>query len=80
MSTNAQDLPVRSANRWDASKRHDERVFRVILVFTFPFFLAVALLGRLMPLGNSPEAGRSASIFSEASATARSTIAVALMN
>ena len=80
MSTNAQEIPVQSASRWDASKRHDERVFRVILVFTFPFFLAVALLGRLLPSAANAESGQRTSIFSEASATARSTIAVALMN
>jgi hypothetical protein len=80
MSTNAQEFPVQTANRWDASKRHDERVFRLILVFTFPFFLAVVLLGRLLPSSGSIDGHGRTSIFSEASATARSTIAVALMN
>jgi hypothetical protein len=56
-------------------KRRDERLFQVIFVLSFPVFLAIVMATRLLPTGN---AQKDVSMLSEASQSARSTIATAL--
>ena len=67
-----------------AERKKDERSFHLLFVLSFPLFLVAVMLGRLIPgisaLGEGSSAHRdtSKSIIAEASATARSTIAIAL--
>jgi hypothetical protein len=58
-------------------KQRDERLFQAIFILSFPIFLVLVLATRLSPAG---EAKKERSILSEASASARSVIAVALQD
>jgi hypothetical protein len=57
-------------------KQRDERLFQAIFVVSFPVFLAIVIAARMVP-GDSK---KDTSVFSEASKSARSTIAMALMD
>ncbi len=62
------------------SRRHrDEVLFRIILVSTYPFFLAAALVQWLIPQGRSPLPRQRRSIFAEAKGMATSAIPFAFM-
>jgi hypothetical protein len=64
-------------------KKRDELVFKLMLLLSFPIFLAVVLSARILPAKWVPTAidhKKSSSIFHEATSVARSTIAVALMD
>jgi len=67
----------------DTTRLQDERVFQAIFLVSFPLFLAAALAGRVLPMAKAAGAdrpGKQGSVFVQASATARSTIAIALTN
>jgi hypothetical protein len=63
-----------------AKKTRHERVFFLLFLLSFPFFLLVALLGRINTASESMNARVEKSIIAEASVTARSTIAIVLTN
>jgi hypothetical protein len=70
------DSEVRKAER-----KKDERSFYVLFVLSFPLFLIAALIGRLIASGAESTAAnhvQNKSVIAEASAAARSTIAIAL--
>ena len=72
---------ARTSAEIKAERRRDESAFYLLFVLSFPFFLVVALARRLLPraavTGQMDEkAGKS--IIAEASASTRSTIAIAL--
>lgn len=60
-------------------KKRDERLFQVLFVLSFPAFLAVVFTTRLLPhVGEGSDTKKQVSMLSEASQSARSTIAQAL--
>jgi hypothetical protein len=59
-------------------KQRDERLFMAIFILSFPVFLVLVLATRLSPAAS--EVKKERSILSEASASARSVIAVALQD
>lgn len=61
-------------------RKRDERAFYLLFMLSFPLFLMVVVAGRLLPgsAAGGDRAGKS--IIAEASATTRSTIAIALTN
>jgi hypothetical protein len=61
-----------------ALRQRDEKLFQAIFVLSFPVFLIVVMATRFLP--TSGEGKREVSILSEASSSARSTIAIALMD
>jgi hypothetical protein len=72
-----------SVEEMEKSRRQDERAFFLVFALTFPFFLVAVLAGRVMMptktfIGGEDKAR--ASLFGEASETARSTIALAFAN
>jgi hypothetical protein len=56
-------------------KRREERLFQAIFMLSFPVFFILVLATRLLPAAGE---SKKESILSEAKASARSTIAVAL--
>ncbi len=74
---------TRAHSQLDTTRLQDERVFQAIFLVSFPLFLAAALAGRVLPVakaGSADRPGKQGSVFVQASATARSTIAIALTN
>jgi hypothetical protein len=62
------------------ARQQDERLFRLVFMVSFPLFLLVGIAARLMPaapLSGLSEAKPRGSLLAEATAAARSTIAVA---
>lgn len=76
-------VTTQAHSQLDTTRVQDERVFQAIFLVSFPLFLAAALAGRVLPMAKASGADRPAkqgSVFVQASATARSTIAIALTN
>lgn len=65
-------------NMRQSLKKRDETLFTAIFIVSFPIFLAIVAGTRM--LGGGGETKRDASVLSEASEAARSTIAIALQD